>query len=95
MELGSAIKNFRIQKGIKQNTLAEKCEISQTYLSQIENNVKEPNLSTLRIISKNLGIPLPVLVFMSLDESDITPQKRASYKHIEASIKSMLTAFFA
>ena len=94
MDLGLTIKNFRQQKGIKQNVLAEKCDISQTYLSQIESNSKEPNISTLRIIAKNLGIPLPVLFFMSLDEKDIKPEKRGAYKHIDASIKSMLSEFF-
>jgi transcriptional regulator with XRE-family HTH domain len=94
MNLGTTIKNFRIQKGIKQNSLAEQCDITQTYLSQIENNVKEPNLSTLKVICKHLGIPVPVLFFLSLDEKDIKPEKRASYKHIEPSIKSMISEFF-
>ena len=95
MDLGTTIKNFRQQKGIKQNVLAEKCDITQTYLSQIENNVKEPNLSTLKTICKFLGIPLPVLFFLSLDEKDIKPEKRAAFKHLEPSIKSMISEFFA
>jgi transcriptional regulator with XRE-family HTH domain len=94
MDLGTTIKHFRMQKDIKQNALADKCDITQTYLSQIENNVKEPNISTLKIISKNLGIPLPVLFFMSLDENDIKPEKREAFKHIEPAIKSMISEFF-
>lgn len=94
MNLGSTIKHFRQQKDLRQNALAEICGITQTYLSQIENNVKEPNISTLKIICKNLSIPLPVLFFMALDDKDVKPEKRAAFKHIEPSIKSMISEFF-
>lgn len=63
MDLGETIKSIRKQKGLKQNEFAQLCNITQAYLSQIENNLKEPNLSTLRVISNNLGIPLPILFF--------------------------------
>ncbi|MGQ7855146.1 helix-turn-helix domain-containing protein [Pedobacter sp. WC2501] len=33
---------------MRQNAFADLCNISQTYLSQIENNIKEPNISTLK-----------------------------------------------
>lgn len=95
MNLGIAIKSYRQEKGIKQNTLAEKSGISQTYLSQIENNVKEPNISTLKVICDNLQIPLPVLFFLSLDVDDVKPEKRNAYNHLAPSIKSMITTFFA
>lgn len=94
MDLGSTIKNIRKQKGIKQNSFAKQCDISQTYLSQIENNAKEPNISTLRIISGNLGIPLPALFFLSLDTKDIKPEKRKAYKHLAPSLQSMIAEFF-
>lgn len=94
MNLGKAIKSLRQQQGIRQNSLAESCDISQTYLSQIENNAKEPNISTLKVIAKELKVPLPVLFFLSLDESDIKPEKRNAYNHIVPSLKSMIAEFF-
>jgi len=94
MDLGITIKNLRIQKGIKQNLLAEQCNISQTYLSQLENNVKEPNISTLRLISEKLGLPLPILFFLSLDDKDIKPEKRTAYDFLAPSIKAMISEFF-
>ena len=94
MDLGAAIKTIRQQKGIKQNSLAEKCDITQTYLSQIENNVKEPNISTLRNISEKLGLPLPILFFLSLNEKDISPEKQIAYNHLAPSIKAMISEFF-
>lgn len=94
MDLGLAIKSIRKQKGLKQNQFAELCEITPSYLSQIENNNKEPNLSILKIISNNLGTPLPILFFLSLDNDDVKPEKREAFKMIAPSIKSLVNQFF-
>jgi transcriptional regulator with XRE-family HTH domain len=95
MDLGLAIKSIRKQKGLKQNQFAELCEITPSYLSQIENNNKEPNLSILKIISNKLGTPLPILFFLSLDNDDINPEKKEAFKMIAPSIKSLVNQFFA
>ncbi|WP_284651052.1 helix-turn-helix domain-containing protein [Flavobacterium terrisoli] len=95
MNLGTVIKNIRKQKGQTQSEFATNCGITQTYLSQIESNLKEPNLSTLKDISLNLDIPLPILFFLSLDEADIDPNKRKAFEIINPSVKSLVSEFFA
>jgi len=95
MDLGLAIKSIRKQKGLKQNQFAELCDITPSYLSQIENNNKEPNLSILKIISNKLGTPLPILFFLSLDNDDINPEKKEAFQMIAPSIKSLVNQFFA
>lgn len=94
MDLGTIIKNTRKQQRQTQNEFAESCGISQTYLSQIENNAKEPNLSTLKEISKNLEIPLPILFFLSLNEEDIPEEKRKAFEIVNPSVKSLINEFF-
>src|ERR1700722_7471606 len=94
MKLGTAIKAMRIKTGLKQLELAQRCDITQTYLSQIENNLKEPNISTLKHIATNLNIPLPILFFLSIEENDISPLKRSAFKMIDGPIKSMINEFF-
>lgn len=94
MDLGTIIKNTRKQQRQTQNKFAESCGISQTYLSQIENNAKEPNLSTLKEISKNLEIPLPILFFLSLNEDDIPEEKRKAFEIVNPSVKSLISEFF-
>lgn len=94
MDLGTIIKNTRKQRRQTQNEFAESCGISQTYLSQIENNAKEPNLSTLKEISKNLEIPLPILFFLSLNEEDIPEEKRKAFEIVNPSVKSLISEFF-
>lgn len=94
MNLGKAIQASCKNIGLKQNKFAELCDITPSCLSQIENNLKDPNVSTLKIISNKLEIPLPILFFISLDESDITPKKRDAFKLIFPSINSLISEFF-
>jgi len=94
MDLGIIIKNIRKQKGLTQNEFASLCGITQTYLSQIEGNLKEPNLSTLKSIGENLNVPLPILFFMSLTEEDVQPNKREAFANISPSVKSLVNEFF-
>lgn len=94
MDLGSSIKNIRKQKGETQEEFALSCGITQTYLSQIENNLKEPNLATLKAISDNLEVPLPILFFLSMTEDDIAPKKRKAFKIVSPSVKSLIHEFF-
>jgi transcriptional regulator with XRE-family HTH domain len=95
MNLGVTIKNIRKQKGQTQSEFALACGISQTYLSQIENNQREPNLSTLKIISNELNVPLPILFFLSLNIDDIQQNKREAFEIISPSVKSLVNEFFA
>lgn len=94
MDLGNSIKEYRIKKGYRQNELADKCNMTQAYLSKIENNQKEPALSVLKTIASALEVPLPVLFFMSLTADDIEQKKRDAFKIIEPSIKGMIQNFF-
>lgn len=95
MDLGIVIKNCRKKKGHTQSEFASLCGITQTYLSQIENNLKEPNLSILKVISEKLDVPLPILFFQSLTKEDIQPNKRKAFNIISPSVKSLLNEFFA
>lgn len=95
MDLGIVIKKIRKQKGQTQGEFASLCGITQTYLSQIENNAKEPTISTLKIISKNLDMPLPILFFQSLTSEDVNPSKRSAFELVSPSIKSLVNEFFA
>lgn len=55
-KLGALIHEARIKKGLTQEELAEKVGTTKSYISKIENNVKEVRLSTLqRIVHLGLG----------------------------------------
>jgi HTH-type transcriptional regulator/antitoxin HipB len=55
-KLGAMIHDARLEKGLTQEELAERCGTTKSYISRIENNVKEVRISTLqKIVELGLG----------------------------------------
>ena len=55
-KLGVMIQQARLDKGMTQEQLAEKCGTNKGYISKIENNLKEVRISTLqKIVELGLG----------------------------------------
>jgi transcriptional regulator with XRE-family HTH domain len=55
-KIGALIHEARLEKGLTQEQLAEKVGTTKSYISKIENNIKEVRLSTLKkIIELGLG----------------------------------------
>lgn len=55
-KIGALIHDTRIEMGMTQEQLAEKVGISKSYISKIENNLKEARISTLqKIIELGFG----------------------------------------
>ena len=54
--IGALIQEARVEKGLTQEQLAEKVGTTKSYISKIENNVKEVRISTLqKIVELGLG----------------------------------------
>ena len=49
-KVGALIHDARIEKGLTQNELAEKCGTTKSYISKIETDIKEVRISTLQKI---------------------------------------------
>jgi HTH-type transcriptional regulator / antitoxin HipB len=61
--LGVLLQQARIEKGMTQEELAEKCGTNKSYISKVENNIKEVRLSTLqKIVELGLGGRLEVAI---------------------------------
>ena len=55
-KLGFLLQQARLEKGLTQEELAEKCGTNKGYISKIENNIKEVRISTLqKIVEIGLG----------------------------------------
>ena len=64
-KIGALIHEARIEKGLTQEQLAEKVGTTKSYISKIENNVKEVRLSTLqKIIQLGLGGKLELSIVL-------------------------------
>ena len=91
MKIGSQIRSIRREKSLLQSDLAEKASITQSYLSQIENNHKEPSVSTLKRLAEVLGIPLPGLLLLSLDEGDVDEDRRELFNAMLPQLRKFFT----
>lgn len=49
-KIGALIQEARLEKGLTQEELAFKCGTTKSYISKIENNIKEVRISTLQKI---------------------------------------------
>jgi ribosome-binding protein aMBF1 (putative translation factor) len=49
-KIGALIHEARLEKGMTQEELAKKCGTTKSYISRIENNIKEVRISTLQKI---------------------------------------------
>lgn len=55
-KMGVLIHDTRVEMGMTQEQLAEKVGTTKSYISKIENNIKEPRISTLqKIIELGFG----------------------------------------
>ncbi|MGN0293057.1 MAG: helix-turn-helix domain-containing protein [Lachnospiraceae bacterium] len=58
MNIGSKIKDLRIQKGLTQEELANRAELSKSFISQVERDQTSPSIATLYDILQCLGTNL-------------------------------------
>jgi len=89
MNIGAAIKSIRKKMGITQYELTEKCDLSQTSLSQIETGLKRPSQRTITKVCSVLDIPESIIYIVAMQESDVPASKRGVYDLVYPSIKSL------
>ena len=58
MEIGNRLKELRIQKGLTQEELADRAELSKGFISQLERDLTSPSIATLIDILQCLGTDL-------------------------------------
>ncbi|MBO5007820.1 MAG: cupin domain-containing protein [Clostridia bacterium] len=58
MEIGSKLKRLRMKNNLTQEELADRCELSKGFISQIERDLASPSISTLSDLLQCLGTDL-------------------------------------
>ena len=58
MDIGSRLKELRILKGLTQEELADRAELSKGFISQVERNLTSPSIATLMDILQCLGLTI-------------------------------------
>ena len=49
MEIGKKIKNLRLEKGLTQEELGERTDLSKGYISQLERDLSSPSMDTFLV----------------------------------------------
>lgn len=68
MEIGPRIKELRIRKGLTQEELADRAELSKGFISQLERDLTSPSIATLVDILQCLGTTIHDFFTISSDE---------------------------
>ena len=58
MNIGSKLKKLRIRHGLTQEELADRCELTKGYISQLERDLTSPSIATLIDLLETLGSSL-------------------------------------
>ena len=68
MEIGKKIKRLRLQRGLTQEELADRCELSKGFISLLERDLTSPSIATLMDILESLGSDLRTFFSETGDE---------------------------
>lgn len=81
MEIGNKIKRLRLQLNLSQTELADRCELTKGYISQLENDITSPSISTLCDILSALGTDLASFFKKDDDERVVFSEEDFIEKH--------------
>jgi transcriptional regulator with XRE-family HTH domain len=90
MNVGQTIRMCRNQRGESQTHVAQKASCSVSYLSMLENNKRDPTLSTLTKIAQALHVPIGVLFFLAAEREDLgAMDKKLASKLVQSALASL------
>lgn len=78
METGKLVRELRIKKGMTQEELADKTEVSARTIQRIENGEVDPRAYTLQMIAKALEVDYNLFIDKETDEEQVKQQVNAN-----------------
>lgn len=86
MNIGGKIKELRVQKGLTQEELADRAELSKGFISQLERDLTSPSIATLVDILQCLGTDLKDF-FSEEPEEQIVFHKEDYFEKLENELR--------
>ena len=90
MEIGNQIRRIRLQRGLTQEELADRCELSKGFISLLERDLTSPSLDTLADILESLGTDLPSFFAKSGEEKIVFGEDDIFVKEDEEGIRGSI-----
>ena len=75
MDIGNKLKELRVLKGLTQEELADRSELSKGFISQLERNLTSPSITTLMDILQCLGTSIGEFFNEAPDEQIVFGQQ--------------------
>lgn len=91
MDIGQALHRLRIQRNLTQEELADRCELSKGFISQLERNLTSPSIATLTDLLECLGSSLRAFFAESAEEKIVFSQSAMFEKADEGELRGKLT----
>lgn len=89
MDIGSKLKELRVLKGLTQEELADRAELSKGFISQLERNLTSPSIATLMDILQCLGTTIGDF-FNETTEEQIVFSKNDYFEKYDTELKNMI-----
>ena len=83
------IKKFRKESGYSQLQFALKCQISQSYLAEIETSKKSISIKKLEVIAK--GLEKPIYLFLMTNEVQVVYDNKMMTEYIKKNLPSKIS----
>ncbi len=87
--IGKAIRILRQAKEWKLKELADRAQISVSFLSLVESGERQPSLDVIRRIAKALRIPSEALVLMALGSDEELKSSNERTQKLRSAIESL------
>lgn len=89
MEIGKKIKELRMQKGLTQEELADRSELSKGFISQLERDLTSPSIQTLMDILQCLGTDLKEF-FNEEEDTQIVFSEKDYFEKIDTELHNKI-----
>lgn len=89
MQIGAKIKELRIQKSLTQEELADRCELSKGFISQLERDLTSPSIATLVDILQCLGTNLEEF-FSNTTSEQVVFAKTDYFEKLDGELKNKI-----
>lgn len=89
MNIGEKIKDLRVKKSLTQQELADRCELTKGFISQVERDLTSPSIATLVDILEGLGTSLKEF-FNEAEQEKIVFEKADVFETVNEELKYVL-----
>lgn len=90
MEIGEKIKRLRLQRGLTQEELADRCELSKGFISLLERDLTSPSIATLNDVLECLGTDLAAFFTEHAEEKLVFSEDDTYIKEDEETLRGTI-----